>query len=79
MMYGLEHQAKTFRFSLLGTVGPLEDYQSLVKIQKSVLLPETDWYLFYNITSGETENEWWINMPKIADSKSKWTLNVWMC
>lgn len=75
MMDGLEHQAKVFIFSLLGTVGSLEGYQCLANIKKSILLPGlTD----ISSTPGETENERWINMPKIAHSKNKQTLNVWM-
>lgn len=53
-MDGLEHQAKVFIFSLLGTVGSLEGYQCLANIKKSILLPGlTD----ISSTPGETENE----------------------
>lgn len=41
MMDGLECQAKPFKPSLFGTGGPLEDCQSLVKIQNSVMLAQT--------------------------------------
>lgn len=36
-----ECQAKTFRLSLLGTLGTLEGFQSLADIQNSVLLAQT--------------------------------------